>query len=181
MTMINDHGYRCLLSPRDVMALEQIADDEWTAIAWSHPERQAGLRIRCDRLQICAGNSELIIGVRTVDLEPKLEAFRLVAGNPSDWPQSSRSRPTSFEDSDELMSAFIGKSHRLFIGAREHSFTAGDVTRSFLVEDVLVLRHHSGQQVYVCPDDDLPGSVVVSRDRQALPFPGAVFSYLRAL
>jgi hypothetical protein len=179
--MTNDHDYCCLLSPRDVMGFETIADEEWSAISWSRPERHADLRIRCNALRIHTTNVKLTIGVRAVDLEPKLEAFRLVAHDASDWSRSAWQHPAEFEDSDELMSAFIGKQHALFIGARAHPFDGADSSRSFLVEDVLIMRHHSGQQVYVSPDDDVPGSLVVQRDRRSLPFPTAVFRYLRAL
>lgn len=180
-SMTNDDAYCCFLSPHDVMGLESVADEEWSAISWSHPKRHTDLRVRCNMMRIHTPRANLTIGVKVVELEPKLEGFRLVARHAAELAQTVWQQPAPFEDSDELMSAFIGRRRSLLIAARAHSCDGAKSGRSILVEDLLVIRHQSGQQVYVCPDDDVPGSLVVQRDRRSLPFPTAVFKYLRAI
>lgn len=50
-----------------------------------------------------------------------------------------------------------------------------------LVEDVLILQDHSGQSAFLVPDDDQPGALIVTRNRDALPVPDAELIGLRVL
>jgi hypothetical protein len=123
----------------------------------------------------------VIIAVLPVDLEPKLEVFRLTVRRAGDLPPSRSAHVARFFDSDEALSAFIGISHRVLVGARKHSTGPSSDGGYAVVEDVLVLRHHSGQQAFVCADDEQLGALLVVRNRENLSFPEATFEYLRAL
>jgi len=179
--MKSEPSYRYLLAPRDLAALYEIADIEWAAIAWADVDRCAGLSLRCSAVQITAGKTVVTIAVRSRELEPRVEAFRLTAALPGEWTAPEWYEPPPFIDSDEIMSAFIGTSHRMFVGGRRYTFDSAEGMQAFLVEDVLLLRHSSGQQAFICADDQLPGSLFVTRDRHSLPSAAIDFAYLRAL
>lgn len=179
--METEPRYRYLLSPRDLITLHEIADREWSAIAWSQVHRLAGLNLRCSLLRITAEEKVVTIGVRSCELESGVEAFRLTAGLTGEWPLPGWYKSPVFSDSDEIMSAFKGTDHRLFVGARRYAFESVYGEQSFLVEDLLLIRHDSGQQAFICADDSLPGSLFIARDRNSLPSPGTEFAYLRAL
>jgi hypothetical protein len=174
-------SYRYLFSPHDLMTMQEIVDREWSAIAWADPEPRGDLTVRCSALRVAAGDIQVTIGVRSQDIDDGFEVFRLTATRPGEWASPEWYRPPPFVDSDERLSAFVGKSRRLFIAGRTHTFESKGKTTSCVVEDLLVLRHHSGQHALVCADVELPGSLLVTRDRSALPSPGMDFDYLRAL
>lgn len=179
--MMPDPSYRYLLSPHDLAALYEIADRKWSAIAWADPVRRAGLSVRCSEVRITAGETTVSIEIRSRELEPRVEAFRLTMALPGASPKPEWYKPPSFIDSDEIMSAFVGSSHRMFVAGRRFRFESERGLQSYLVEDVLLLRHSSGQQAFICADDELPGSLIVTRDRHSLPSASIDFAYLRAL
>jgi hypothetical protein len=123
------------------------------------------------------------IAAASVDLLPELEVFRLEASEQvgtTDHPYPGRVR---YESSGETFSAFLGLHHRLLLGAREYvppDWASSLMTR-IVVENLLVIRHYSGQQAFISPDEQQPGTLLVTRSNDQLPGPEGRLLYLRAL
>lgn len=91
--------------------------------------------------------------------------------------------PRSYSDAGGLMSGFVSARPRLLIAGRRHpvpQWATGSVA-SLLAEDLLVIRHHSGQQAFVAPSADQPGTLVIARRWEDVPNGAAEIRYLRAI
>jgi hypothetical protein len=176
--------YLCVLPPSALAALESLSHAVWTAVELGAPVvRIPPLGARTHEIRI-RGTADVRIGVVAVDLVPKLEVFRLYvsAGCEADRPTPAFP-PPRYEDSGELMSAFVGNSHQLFVAARRYAAPewAAASIKSITVENMLVVRHTSGQRAFIVPDDENPGTVLVIRDLDHLSGDDAEIAYCRAV
>lgn len=177
------HTYTCCLSPRSLDALERAARAQWTHVELGEPvQRFDGLRIRTHRVRI-RGETDLVIGAATSDVIPNLEVFKLSVRRSDEDQLDVRIRPTQYRDSGELLSAFLGAAHQVIVATRRHAVPewAGHTVAGLLVDDLLILRHLSGQHAFVAPDDEQPGSLLVTRAREHVPFRDAEITSLRII
>jgi hypothetical protein len=122
--------------------------------------------------------------VTPVDIQPKFEVFRLSASiNAHKEDKDSRFRLIEFVAAGEVMSAFVGDNHQILVGARLHPVPewATDVVGTIIVEDLLVIRHSTGQQAFITPDDSQLGALVVARRKEEIAYPDSEIVYLRPL
>jgi hypothetical protein len=175
--------FSCLLPPSSLMALETIRGSRWehvhvaASLLASAPStvRTGSLRIR--------GTADVVITAWPVDIVWKLEVIRLhahiVGAGESPHP---RFRGPPYQDAGEILSAFHASIPQILVGARRYEAPdwASDI-RTILVEDLLILRHPSRQQVLIAPDEDLPGSLVVAREMDQIANSDAEIAYLRPI
>lgn len=164
--------YLCSLPPSSLIALEAVSKGTWSSIELLAPVAQVStLRVRTSEVRI-RGSADVQIGAVPVDILPKLEVFRLdVRIARADGETDPRFRPPVFQDSGELLSGFVGGSHQLLVGTRRYAAPewATGIVREIMVEDLLILRHLSGQQAFIAADDEQPGSLLIARNRDHIP------------
>jgi len=81
---------------------------------------------------------------------------------------ASSLREEHHASADEILEAFLGRNHTLFIVSRQYTVPtphAAAYTR-MMVEDALLIKDRSGQQALIAVDEQNPGGVVVSRVRE---------------
>lgn len=174
-------SYNCLLSPRDLLALESVSVGRWNAIEWAGADFLGKLLIRTAAIRI-RGLADVTIGVTPIDIQPKLEVFRLSASvKTRGEDKDPRYQQIEFLAAGEAVSAFLGENHQMLVGARRHPVPewVADVVDTIIVEDLLVLRHSTGQQAFITPDDSQPGALLVARRKEEIAYPNAEVVYLR--
>ena len=172
------------MPPRSVDLLHAVAHDEWQGVHVARPIAQLrNLRLRTAAVRIC-GRVNIVVTAYPVDIAPKLEAFRVhVSLEPPAGEIDARFKPAVYEPAGEVLSAFSRGASKIMLGARRHevpTWASSHVGR-LLVEDLLVLQDQSGQRAFVVPDDDQPGTLIITRDKDELPVPDADLITLRLI
>jgi hypothetical protein len=146
--------------------LTTAARQKWLTIEFAAPVTTLDpLRVRTHEVRISGESYSAHIGVNITEVVPKFEAFYLDAwADENGVGNDPRFSPPEYVDSGELLSAFNGSAHQLIVICRELDITdyrnAADVV---LVEDLLMIRHPSGQTAFILPDADQPGTLIVTR------------------
>jgi hypothetical protein len=159
--------YSATLSPRSLDAFDSAAHAQWSRIEFAAPVTQLGhlwIRTHVVRIQ---GDADLLISAATSDVIAKLEVFRLRLQLDREARYDHRFPRPTYEDSGDLLSAFLGKAHQVFIATRRHVVPewARHSVLDLIAEDLLILRDPSGQQAFISPDDGAPGTLSVTRTR----------------
>src|SRR5688572_12280206 len=157
--------YACLLSTASLIALEELAGAEWTAVELLSPVQRFPARVKTGRVRVRC-EIDFVIMAEPVQVDFKVEIFRLQARK-GDFPSDKRFSRTEYVDSDELCSAFIGLGHTLYVGGRRLRSAGRETT--ILVEDYVLVRDASGQRLYIAADDENPGGLVICRRSGDLP------------
>jgi hypothetical protein len=119
-----------------------------------------------------------------VDIAPKLEVFRLDARFAvAEATHDPRFKSRDYVDAGEMMSAFLGQCHRLFIAGRRLAVpnSISSIVGGLVVEDLLLVRDLSGQQAFVAASDEQPATLLIVRRWEDVPYNNAEIAYLRAL
>lgn len=143
--------FHCRLSPLERQTLERVASsrlDQLQITGAAH-----GLARRANLVIIRSEAGDVAIGAYSVQLAPKVEMFRLCVF-----------------DSDETgvpltgTEALIDARPTVFLGTRVYSvpYTAA-IGSQLEIEDLLMLKGN-GQVLYIYPDEELPGGIVIGWD-----------------
>jgi hypothetical protein len=182
---MNAPEYRCTVSQTSLEALEALASAAWTGVAVTAPATpQSGqLILRTSEVRVNAPRP-ISIGVESVDIAPKLEVFRLGARFAvAEATHDPRFKSRDYVDAAEMMSAFLGQCHRLFIAGRRLVVpsSVSSIVGGLVVEDLLLVRDLSGQQAFVAASDEQPTTLLIVRRWEDVPNNDAEIAYLRAL
>lgn len=172
--------YLCAVTASTLANLELMALDSWSAVDMLRPVQRPSLAsARTGRVRV-RGGAEFVITSEPVELTKKLEVFRLGVRAP-DFSADKRFRPPSYEESNEMWSAFLGRHHHLYLLRRRVAVDAPAGIGSVEVDDVAMFRDPSGQRLYIAADTGQPGAIVVCRQPEDLPNPGSEVVRIRAL
>lgn len=182
--MAGAHRLHFQLSVSSLGVLEDLAKQEWTKIELVSPGvRREGMRAVANEIRI-HGDRAVSIGAIGVDVGKRLEAFSIQADYGENGPAwASKLRPPPAEDAGELVSAFLGRGHRILVGTRLHRFPATDGGQDLEVslEDVLIFRDASGRQAFIAPDQEQPGLIVLTRAYEDVPLGELAIEQVRGL
>ena len=177
-------AYRLLLSPTSLDSLERVARSHWNSVSLSEPVLWYGpLACRTDTVRI-HGAVEANIGVSFADAIPKMEMLGLSVKPREDAALAGGFvRNHKYLGSGDLFQAFLGRDHQILVAGRKHPVPDWAKARvnDIVVEDLIVMRHTSGQQLFIAPDEDLLGALAIVREEDSIPNSEATICYVRAL
>lgn len=177
-------AYRLLLSPTSLDALERAALSQCDGVALSKPVLWYGpMACRTHSVRI-HGAFEANIAVTFADAIPKTEMLGLSVSPKDDAaPTGGAFRKTKYQDSGDLFQAFLGREHQVLVAGRKHPVPDWARVRvdEIALEYLIIIRHASGQQLFIAPDEGLLGAPTIVREEGSIPNSDATICYVRAL